>query len=226
MSDFTTEDQARLAALEQPTETWHRPADLLPDEDSPWARLAANHADPLDATMPWGAREGDADERLSTGRHAGPGRPECNCQTAGCPDGPRMPGPGDPRMLLSCAPGVVTRMSKERVRNGEWEDIATYGRDARVRVHKPAVDLLAGITLGLEEGVHDLGALLDRSAPLHSDAALRGDLRELAAEMDGQLRDLRALGYRGWVKTRPPSLARTDAAYPVPYPAWASEVAA
>jgi hypothetical protein len=114
-------------------------------------------------------------------------------------------------------------MSKERVRNGEWEDVATYGRDARVRVHKPAVDELAGITLGLEEGVHDLGALIDRSATLHSDADLRGDLVRLAAELDGQLRDLWQLGYRGWVKTRPPSLARTDAAYPVPVPEYAPE---
>jgi hypothetical protein len=165
----------------------HAPADALtaplpvPDETVAW-------------TPPW-------DDTPPKGRHAGP--VQCNCQTAGCPDAPRVSSPGDPRLLLSCAPGVATRMSKERVRNGEWEDVATYGRDARVRVHKPAVDELAGITLGLEEGVHDLGALIDRSATLHSDADLRGDLVRLAAELDGQL--------------------RTDAAYPVPVPEYAPE---
>lgn len=162
------------------------------------------------------------DDSPPAGRHAGP--VQCNCQTAGCPDGPRLPSPGDPRVLLSCGLGVTERVWHLRVLDGAWEDVPRHAREAGVRVHKPAVDGLGRIRLDLEHGVLDIAAVFDQhpAARVSDD----GGLRWLEAEMASQLGDLRSLGYRGWVKTRPPSLARTDTAYPVPVPEYAPEVAA
>src|SRR5579863_5603751 len=112
---------------------------------TPWQR--ASLGDLVDMTPEQHFAGGDetapftpdwADEPAN-GRHAGPERIECGCGLPGCPD---MPPPFtlEVRAVLSYAPGVVDRMSRERVRNGQYEDIPACFRVAGLRVHKPAVD--------------------------------------------------------------------------------------
>lgn len=128
------------------------------------------------------------DERLSTARHAGPVK--CGCGLAGCPDGPRIPAPGDPRVLLSCAPGVTDRMWHVRVLDGTWEDIPRCARDGGVRVHKPAVDGLGRIHLDLEHGVLDIGAVFDQHPSLRSDPELHAGLAQIEAGFPARLAEL------------------------------------
>jgi hypothetical protein len=158
-----------------------------------WYRKGHAPADPLtgplpapDETVAWIP---PWDDTPPQGRHAGP--VQCNCQTAGCPDAPRMPRPDDPRLLLSCAPGVVTRMSKERVRNGAWVDVPAYSRSAAGEIQKYAVEHLAAIRLEVEHGVLDLLPLFDRSPALHSDPELSRELHRLEADYAADLDDMR-----------------------------------
>jgi hypothetical protein len=145
-------------------------------------------AAPADETAPFIPEW--ADERTGSGRHAGPERAECNCQTAGCPDGPRPPA-DTKHAMLSYAPGVVDRMSRERVRNGQWEDIPACIRLAGLRVHKPAVDNLSRIRADLEHGVLDMHPVFDRTPALHADPELGRELHRLAADLAADLDDMR-----------------------------------
>ena len=126
----------------------------------------------------------------SSGRHAGPERAECGCQTASCPDAPRPPA-DTKHAMLSYAPGVVDRMSRERVRNGQWEDIPACIRLAGLRVHKPAVDNLSRIRADLEHGVLDMHPVFDRTPALHSDPELGRELRRLEDGYAADLDDMR-----------------------------------
>ena len=125
----------------------------------------------------------------ATGRHAGP--PECGCGMNGCPDVPSTAHPSEVRAVLSYAPGVVDRMSRERVRNGQWEDIHAYARVAGLAVHKPAVDNLNRIRADLEHGVLDMHPVFDRTPALHSDPELGRELHRLEAGYAADLDDMR-----------------------------------
>jgi len=93
--------------------------------------------------------------------------------------------------MLSYAPGVVDRMSRERVRNGQWEDIPACIRLAGLRVHKPAVDNLSRIRADLEHGVLDMHPVFDRTPALHSDPELGRELRRLEDGYAADLDDMR-----------------------------------
>jgi hypothetical protein len=136
--------------------------------------------------------EPEAAPEPASGRHADPARAECGCGTAGCPDwlGP-VPAPDVKDAMLSCAPGVVDRMSRERVRNGQYEDIHALFRTAGLRVHKPAVDNLNRIRADLEHGVLDMHPVFDRTPALHSDPELGRELHRLEADYAADLEDMR-----------------------------------
>jgi len=165
---------------------------------NPWQRASLGelvdmtpeqHFAVLDETAPftpdWAAAE------TMPGRHAGALRPECGCGMGGCPDAPSAPYPFEARAILSYAPGVVDRMSRERVRNGQWEDIQAYARIAGLRVHKPAVDNLNRIRADLEHGVLDMHPVFDRTPALHSDPGLGRELHRLEADYAADLDDMR-----------------------------------
>ena len=120
------------------------------------------------------------------GRHAGPVRDVCGCGTSACPDSPR-PETDEKGAVLSCAPGVVTRMFRERIRNGQWENIPAYVRDRANDVQKYAVEHLASIRLDLERGVLDLAPVFDRVPALHADPDLAERLRCAVADVERQL---------------------------------------
>lgn len=176
---------------------------LVPDETALDIRAPRPYV-----PMPEPARHEDAPATTS-----GDDRP-CPCES-GKPsrecDGRRPPASPDRRALLSCGPGVATRISLERVREGAYEDIAVAGRMASVRLHKPAVDSMDHIRRDLEHGVHDIGAILGQNPALHADRDLNADLRWLAAELASQLAELGEMGFREWVKAGPVSLARAEA---------------
>jgi hypothetical protein len=112
-----------------------------------------------------------------------------------CPCGMHEPQAPGSDALLSCAPGVVTRMSHERVRNGQWEDIPKYVREGGLRVHRPAVDGRARIQLDLEHTVMDLGAMFERNEDLRHDQEISDGLRRKEAEIAALLAKVEE---RGW----------------------------
>jgi hypothetical protein len=82
-------------------------------------------------------------------------------------------------------------MSRERVRNGQYEDIHACFRTAGLRVHKPAVDNLNRIRADLEHGVLDMHPVFDRTPALHSDPELGRELNRLAEDLAADLDDMR-----------------------------------
>lgn len=123
---------------------------------------------------------------------------ECPCgsgKTLPDCDGRTLPATPGTDFLLSCAAGVVTRMSHERVRNGQWDDIPKCAREGSVRIHRPAVDGRARIQLDLEHDVMDLGAMFERDEALRWDQELDKDLRRKEAELAALLAKV---GERGW----------------------------
>ena len=159
-------------------------------EDTPTVTMPAADLEATVTFTPDWAGDGEPGE----GRHAGSVRHRCGCGTSRCPDGPAAES-AEKGAMLSCAPGVVTRMSQERVRNGQWEDISACARTAALRVHKPAVDEAARIRQDLEHGVLDLGPVFDRNPALHWDPELAADL----ARYEAGLADLLARAQvRGW----------------------------
>ena len=84
---------------------------------------------------------------------------KCQCGTSRCPDGPDIPGPSDARAVLSCGPGVVSKMWRTRVRNGEWADIRAEVREARSRVLDPASKGQERIHNDLDCDWHDIAAV-------------------------------------------------------------------
>ena len=113
-----------------------------------------------------------------------------------CPCGMHAPQEPGSDALLSCAPGVVTRMSHERVRNGQYEDIPKFAREASVRVHRPAVDGRARIQLNREHTEMDLDAMFDRNEDLRHDPDIDEGLKRLEAEHASWLTAVNAGGWR------------------------------
>ena len=124
-------------------------------------------------------------------------RTGCGCGTSACPDEEHQPDPDMKDAMLSCAPGVVTRMSRERVRNGQWENIPAYVRSRAGDIHRHAVEKLAGIRLEVEHGVLDIAPLFDRNPELHRDLELSRELHRYEADLAFQLADMRRRAAEG-----------------------------
>jgi len=129
------------------------------------------------------------DEDITPVPDPAPGDGPCRCGL--CP----QPDPDEKGAMLSCAPGVVTRMAKERVRNGQWDNIPRLFREAGGAIHKHAVEKAAGIRLDVEHGVLDIGPVFDRNPDLRSDPELAADLARYEADLAGLLARVQV---RGW----------------------------
>ena len=116
-----------------------------------------------------------------------------------------IPAPGDPctcgmcpssaepgkDALLSCAPGVTSRIWRTWISQGKWDDIASLFDDAHASVHKPALKELRRIHADLAARRHDFAAVFSRNPGLLPDRALAGELRGLEATLEGRLEDMR-----------------------------------
>ena len=121
-----------------------------------------------------------------------------------CPE----PDPDCKDALLSYAPGVVTRMANERVRNGQWPDIPAHFRVAGLTVHRPAVDGLSRIRGDVDHGRLDMAPLFDRTPDLHGHQALGAGLRLAVRVLAAQL--------QAWQPGEPPrTIAEMGAAVDV-----------
>ena len=94
--------------------------------------------------------------------------------------------------LLSCGPGVVTRMWRTRVANGQWADIAAEADAAHARVHLPALRTNRRIRADLAARRYDIAAMLSRNTALLSDQVLGNGLRDMAGRLAGPLADMQA----------------------------------
>ena len=115
-----------------------------------------------------------------------PAAGECRCGM--CPR-PGEPGTG---ALLSCAPGVVSRMWRTRVANGQWANIPAAFDDAHADTFRPTLKTQRRIRDQLATGRHDIAAVLDRNRVLLTDQALRAGLRDLESRLAGRLADMQA----------------------------------
>jgi hypothetical protein len=130
-----------------------------------------------------------------------PPAPErCGCGFPSCPDtgwlSAAMPG-GDPRAMLSYAPGVTSRMSLERVRNGQYEDVAAAADDAWARVHNTARKRGRAIRRGVTSARQQVAAVFAATPGLLSDPDLAEGLHRMEAEMPGRMAEL-----QDWVARR------------------------
>jgi hypothetical protein len=153
------------------------------------AEVAATPAwQPRPATARWGP--GDTLENLAAynahvQRAAAipPAAPQrCSCRAVTCPDAHWLAGllPGsDRRALLSAAPGVAAKMSLERVRNGQWDDIPAEFDDAWARVQKAARNGRRAIARDLNGGLHHIAAVFDANPEWRSDPALAEGLHRM-----------------------------------------------
>src|SRR5262249_25972289 len=109
-------------------------------------------------------------------------------QTETCPCGMHdtPAGPGK-EALLSCAPGVVTRMWRTRIANGQWTDIHAAWDQGHARTHMPALENQRRIHAALAAVRHDIGAMFDRNPGLLSDAVIGDALRDLEGRLAGRL---------------------------------------
>jgi hypothetical protein len=97
--------------------------------------------------------------------------------------------------LLSCAPGVTSRMWRIRVARGEWQDAGSLYDKAHAATHLPALDAQRRIAAGLIAGRHDIAAMLARNPGLHTDPGTAAGLRRQEAHLAGLLAKVQA---RGW----------------------------
>ena len=109
-----------------------------------------------------------------------------------CPCGMHdTPEPGTDA-LLSCAPGVVTRMWRTRIANGEWDDIHAAWDQGHARTHMPALEQQRRIHAGLAAVRHDIGTMFSRNPRLLSDAVIADALRDLEGRLAGRLAEMQA----------------------------------
>jgi hypothetical protein len=150
------------------------------------AEVAA--AGPVRPVARWGA--GDTLENLAAyntrvqrAAVSPPAVPErCRCGFPSCPDAlwltALLPG-GDRRALLSAAPGVAVKMSLERVRNGQYDDIPAEFDDAWARVQKAARNGRRAIARDLNADRHHIAAVFGLHPEWRSDPALAEGLRRM-----------------------------------------------
>ena len=104
------------------------------------------------------------------------------------------PSSGEPGKdaLLSCAPGVTSRMWRTRVANGQWESIPAAWDKAHAATHLPTLDRQRRIHAELAARRHDIAAMLSRSPWLLADRVLRDGLTDMASRFAAHLADQQA----------------------------------
>lgn len=130
---------------------------------------------------------------------------ECGCGM--CPES-KEPGKDT---LLSCAPGVTSRMWRTRVANGQWDDIDALADAAHARIHLPALKQQRRIRAGLAGRRHDFAAVFNRNPALLPDLALARELRDLEATLEERLEDMRREAAREEARIRAEEQARAGA---------------
>jgi hypothetical protein len=126
------------------------------------------------------------------------------CKCGMCPESSE---PGKDA-LLSCGPGVVTRMWRTRIENGQWDDIAALADAAHARIHLPALKQQRRIRAGLASRRHDFGTVFTRNPSLLPDAALARELRDLEATLEERLATMRLEAAREEARIRGEEEAR------------------
>jgi hypothetical protein len=111
--------------------------------------------------------------------------------TDGCPCGMHSPAEPGKDALLSCAPGVTSRMWRTRIANGQWTDIAAEADAAHARIHLPALKQQRRIRADLAGRRHDFRAVFTRNPSLLPDLALARELRDLEATLEERLATMR-----------------------------------
>lgn len=109
----------------------------------------------------------------------------CQCGLCGT-----QPEPGTD-CLLSCAPGVTSRMWRTRVGNGQYDDIPALWDKAHANVHQPALKHQRQIHGALAASRHDIGAMFNRNPGLLSDTVIADTLHDLEATLAGRLAQMR-----------------------------------
>ena len=115
-----------------------------------------------------------------------PAADQCKCGM--CPQ------PGEPGKdaVLSCAPGVTSRMWRTRVANGQWDDIHSVWDQAHAKTHMPALDVQRHIHGDLAARRHDIAAMFNRNPGLLSDSVIADGLADLAGRLAGRLAQMQA----------------------------------
>lgn len=135
-----------------------------------------------------------------------PAAPEA-CTCGMCPSS-QEPGKD---ALLSCAPGVTSRMWRTRVANGQWDDIPALADAAHARVHLPALKQQRRIRGDLAGRRHDFAAVFTRNPGLLPDLALARELRDLQATLEERLESMRLDAAREEARIRGEEQARSGA---------------
>ena len=107
--------------------------------------------------------------------------------TEQCPCGMHTPAEPGKDTLLSCAPGVTSRMWRTRVANGQWDDIHALWDKGHARTHMPALEHQRRIHAALAAMRHDLGVMFGRNPGLLSDRIVSEGLRDLEGRLAGRL---------------------------------------
>jgi len=105
--------------------------------------------------------------------------------------------------LLSCGPGVVSKMWRNRVRDGEWADIPGEFGGAQQRVYAEARKGQQRIHNNLDCDWHDIAAVFRADTALLSDPALAARLALFETELAEKAAELRR-----WVAERAESIRR------------------
>jgi len=115
------------------------------------------------------------------------------CRCGKCPG----TDPDEKGALLSCGPGVVSKMWRTRIRNGEWDDIRALFRTARKRVEDAAEKGQDAIHNNLDCDWHDIAAVFRADTGLLTDPQLDEGLRQMEADLVSRAGELRR-----WVAER------------------------
>ena len=116
-------------------------------------------------------------------------------EACGCGMCPQSAEPGKDA-LLSCAPGVTSRMWRTRVANGQWDDIGAIADAGHARTHLPALKANRRIHADVAGRRHDLGAMFRRNPALQPDLALARELHDLEATLEERLASMRLAAAR------------------------------
>jgi hypothetical protein len=100
--------------------------------------------------------------------------------------------------LLSCAPGVTSRMWRTRVTTGEWDDILSLLDSADAATHIPALQHQRLIHAEVAARRYDIAVVFTRTPSLLCDRVLGDGLRDMAARLAERLADMRATSEERW----------------------------
>lgn len=128
----------------------------------------------------------------------------CQCGMPGCPDRDRSldaPVPAETRVMLSCGPGVVTKIWREQVRNGHWLDITAEADAGTERVFRPTRKTWRQIRNDLDCRWHDIAAIFRADPtilPKARNETLARSLTEVAASLESGLAEMQRASAERW----------------------------